>query len=120
MCEERDGRVDQDELCNLIDSRTRVVAISHVQFASGFRADIARLAEAARQNDALLVVDVIQALGVVPTDVEPRRIDVAAGAGHKWLLAPEGVGYLYLSDRARERIEPTLVGWVSVPESGRL
>jgi selenocysteine lyase/cysteine desulfurase len=39
-------------------------------------------------------------------------IDVAAGAGHKWLLTPEGVGYLYLLDRARERIEPTLVGWV--------
>ena len=69
----------------------------------------------ARQHDALFVVDVIQALGVVPTDVEAELIDVAAGAGHKWLLAPEGVGYLYLSDRARERIQPTLVGWISVP-----
>jgi cysteine desulfurase/selenocysteine lyase len=114
MCGERNGRVDQDELCNLIDNRTRLVAISQVQFASGFRANIARLAEAARRKDALLVVDVIQGLGVVPTDVEQEGIDVAAGAGHKWLLTPEGVGYLYLSDRARERIEPTLVGWVSV------
>jgi selenocysteine lyase/cysteine desulfurase len=114
MCEERNGRVDQEEMCNLIDNRTRLVAISQVQFASGFRANIARLAEAARRNDALLVVDVIQGLGVVPTNVEQEAIDVAAGAGHKWLLTPEGVGYLYLSDRARERIEPTLVGWVSV------
>jgi cysteine desulfurase / selenocysteine lyase len=114
MCGERNGRVDQDEMCNLIDNRTRLVAISHVQFASGFRANIARLAEAARRKDALLVVDVIQGLGVVPTNVEQEGIDVAAGAGHKWLLTPEGVGYLYLSDRARERIEPTLVGWVSV------
>ena len=114
MCGERDGRVDQDELCRLIDNRTRLVAISQIQFASGFRADIARLAEAARRYDALLVVDVIQGLGVVPTSVEAEGIDVAAGAGHKWLLTPEGVGYLYLSDRARERIEPTLVGWVSV------
>jgi len=114
MCGERNGRVDQEELCNLIDDRTRLVAISQVQFASGFRANIARLAEATRQRDALLVVDVIQGLGVVPTNVEQEGIDVAAGAGHKWLLTPEGVGYLYLSDRARERIEPTLVGWVSV------
>ena len=114
MCGERNGRVDQDEMCRLIDNRTRLVAISQVQFASGFRADIARLAEAARHYDALLVVDVIQGLGVVPTDVEKEGIDVAAGAGHKWLLTPEGVGYLYLSDRARERIAPTLVGWVSV------
>ncbi|HEX7297039.1 MAG TPA: aminotransferase class V-fold PLP-dependent enzyme [Pyrinomonadaceae bacterium] len=115
MCAERDGRVDQEEMCGLIDDRTRLVAISQVQFASGFRADIARLAEAARRHDALLVVDVIQGLGVIPTNVEREGIDVAAGAGHKWLLTPEGVGYLYLSDRARERIEPTLVGWVSVP-----
>jgi len=114
MCGEQNGRVDQEELCNLIDDRTRLVAISQVQFASGFRANIARLAEATRQKDALLVVDVIQGLGVVPTNVEQEGIDVAAGAGHKWLLTPEGVGYLYLSDRARERIEPTLVGWVSV------
>lgn len=115
MCEERDGRIDFTELSSLIDHNTRVVAISQVQYASGFRMDLERLGRIARQHDALFVVDVIQALGVVPTHVEEEFIDVAAGAGHKWLLAPEGVGYLYLSDRARERIQPTLVGWVSVP-----
>ena len=115
MCEERGGRIDFAELANLIDHNTRVVAISHVQFASGFRMDLERLGRIVRQHDALFVVDVIQALGVVPTDVEAEFIDVAAGAGHKWLLSPEGIGYLYLSDRARERIQPTLVGWVSVP-----
>lgn len=115
MCEERDGRVDLDELIGLIDAKTRVVAISQVQFASGFRVDLERLAKAARGHDALLVVDVIQALGVIPINVDHESVDVAAGAGHKWLLTPEGIGILYLSDRARERIEPTLVGWTSVP-----
>jgi cysteine desulfurase/selenocysteine lyase len=116
MCEERGGRIDLGELESLIDDHTRILTISHVQFASGFRIDLNRLGRAARRHDALFVVDVIQALGVVQTDVEADLIDVAAGAGHKWLLAPEGVGYLYLSDRARERIQPTLVGWVSVPD----
>lgn len=116
MCEERDGRIDLDELIGLIDSKTRVVAISQVQYASGFRADLERIGRAARAHDALLVVDVIQAMGVIPTSVEAELIDVAAAAGHKWLLTPEGVGLLYLSDRARERLEPTLVGWVSVPD----
>jgi selenocysteine lyase/cysteine desulfurase len=115
MCEERAGRIDFTELASLINHNTRVVAISHVQYASGFRMDLERLGRLARQHGALFVVDVIQALGVVPTDVEDEFIDVAAGAGHKWLLSPEGVGYLYLSDRARERIQPTLVGWISVP-----
>jgi cysteine desulfurase/selenocysteine lyase len=116
MCDERDGRIELDELIGLIDEKTRVVAISQVQYASGFRADLERIGRAARAHDALLVVDVIQAMGVMPTSVEAELIDVAAAAGHKWLLTPEGVGLLYLSDRARERLEPTLVGWISVPD----
>jgi selenocysteine lyase/cysteine desulfurase len=116
MCTEREGRVDFNELANMVNSRTRVIAISHVQYASGFRSNLERLGRLAREHEALLVVDVIQSLGVIPLNVEAELIDVAAGASHKWLLAPEGVGYLYLSDRARERIVPTLVGWVSVVE----
>jgi selenocysteine lyase/cysteine desulfurase len=114
-CDEHNGRIDLDELTGLVNQQTRIIAISHVQFASGFRVDLERLGTLARKHDALLVVDTIQALGVVPTDVQGELIDVAAGGGHKWLLSPEGTGYLFLSDRARERIEPTLVGWVSVP-----
>jgi cysteine desulfurase / selenocysteine lyase len=114
VCEERNGRIDLNELTSLIDARTRVVALSHVQYASGFRADLESIGRAERRHDALLVIDLIQSLGVIPIDVENELIDVAAAAGHKWLLTPEGIGLLYLSDRARERIEPTLVGWISV------
>jgi selenocysteine lyase/cysteine desulfurase len=116
FCGERDGRVDMEEMLGLIDNHTRIVAISHVQYGSGFRADLERLGRAARQRDALLVVDVIQAMGAQPINVEAELIDAAAGACHKWLLTPEGIGLLYLSERARERIEPTLVGWMSVPD----
>jgi cysteine desulfurase/selenocysteine lyase len=116
FCEERGGRVDVDEMISLIDEKTRVVAVSQVQYGSGYRADLERLGRAARARDALFVVDVIQALGALPVNVEAQLIDAAAGAGHKWLLTPEGVGLLYLSDRARERIQPTLVGWTSVPQ----
>jgi selenocysteine lyase/cysteine desulfurase len=116
FCEEQDGRVDVDELINLIDDKTRIVAISHVQYGSGFRADLERIGRAARLHDALFVVDVIQAMGALPINVEAEGIDAAAAACHKWLLTPEGVGLLYLSERARERIKPTLVGWMSVPD----
>lgn len=117
FCPEREnGRIDLDEFVSLIDEKTRVVAISAVQYASGFRADLKRIGEAARAVDALLVVDAIQATCVVPIDVEADLIDAAAGASHKWLMSPEGIGYIYLSDRARSRIEPTLVGWISVEQ----
>src|SRR5678816_4170792 len=59
MCEERDARIDFAELSNLIDDHTRIVAISHVQYASGFRMDLERLGRLARQHHALFVVDAI-------------------------------------------------------------
>lgn len=113
FCPERNGRIDLDEFCALIDAQTKVVAISAVQYASGFRADLQKIAKRARAVDALLVVDVIQAMGVNLLDAETDLFDAAAGAFHKWMLSPEGIGFLYLSDRARARVEPTLVGWIS-------
>ncbi len=113
-CPEKDGRIDLDELINLIDSNTKLVSISAVQFGSGFRADLEKIGAAARKVDALFAVDIIQALGTTPFDLPAQMVDIAAGASHKWLCSPEGCGILYLSDRARERVKPTLVGWISV------
>ena len=117
LCPERNGRIDLDEFTNLIDTNTRLVSISAVQYGSGFRANLERMGEAARKVDALFAVDIIQAFGTTPFDLEAQKIDVAAGASHKWLCSPEGCGILFLSDRARTRIEPTLVGWISVADA---
>ena len=116
LCPERNGRIDLDEFIDLIGGNTKLVSISAVQYGSGFRADLERIGRAARKVDALFTVDIIQALGVLPFDLEAQMVDAAAGASHKWLCSPEGCGILYLSDRARDRIEPTLVGWISVGE----
>lgn len=114
LAPERDGRIDLDEFCSLIDSNTRLVTISAVQFASGFQADLARISEAAHGVGALFAVDIIQALGAREFDLPGLGVDIASGASHKWLCAPEGCGHLYLSDEARDRISPTLTGWISV------
>lgn len=116
MCPERDGRIDMDEFVSLIDENTKLVAISAVQFASGFCADLDKIGEAARKVDALFAVDMIQALGTMKLDFPASKVDIASGASHKWLCSPEGCGIFYLSDRARSRVEPTLVGWISVPD----
>ncbi len=114
LCPERNGRIDIDELISLIDPNTKVVAISSVQYASGFKADLERIGRAARDVDALFCVDIIQGFGALPYDLPAQLVDVACGAGHKWLCAPEGCGIIYLSDRARDRVKPTFVGWISV------
>lgn len=114
LCPERDGRIDMDEMVALIDADTKIVAISAVQYASGYRADLERLGRAARAVDALFCVDIIQGFGAMPFDLPAQFVDAACGASHKWLCSPEGCGIIYLSDRARDRIKPTLVGWISV------
>jgi len=114
VCAESDGRIELGELTSLIDENTRLVTISAVQFASGFQSDLQRLAEAAHSVGALFAVDIIQALGARGFDLPALGVDIAAGASHKWLCGPEGCGFLYLSDQAREAVEPTLTGWISV------
>ena len=114
LCPERDGRIDLDEFIALIDANTRLVTISAVQYASGFRADLERVGRAARAVDALFCVDIIQGLGATGYDLPAEFVDAACLASHKWLCAPEGCGIIYLSDRAREMVEPTMVGWISV------
>src|SRR4051812_45477569 len=69
LCPEREARIDLDEFCSMIDHRTRVVALSAVQYASGFKADLERIGQAARAVDALFVVDVIQGLGATSYDL---------------------------------------------------
>ena len=114
--EERDGRIDPEELLGLIDDRTRMLALSSVEYASGFRSDLARLGRACRERGVLFVVDVIQSLGALAIDVEREFVDVAVASSHKWLLGPEGIGILYVSDRVVERLRPVRAGWRSVRE----
>ncbi len=117
LCPEKNGRVDLDEFVGLINKDTKLVSISAVQYGSGFRSHLERIGQAARAVDALFVVDIIQAFGAVSLDLPAQLVDAAAGASHKWLCSPEGCGILYLSDRARERIAPTMVGWISVEDA---
>lgn len=111
---ERDGRLEEEELLALIDERTRVLALSWVQFASGYRCDLARLGRACRERGVLFVVDIIQAWGALALDVEASSIDICCAATHKWVLGPEGLGILYVSDRVLESIRPWRAGWRSV------
>src|SRR3984957_970918 len=72
------------------DRRTKLVALSHMEFASGQRHDLARIGSFCRQNGKLLCVDGIQTMGVLPVDVQAMQIDFLSADGHKWLLGPEG------------------------------
>ena len=114
MVPEHDGRINLDDLAAFIDNRTRVVTISHVEFASGFRNDLKAIGEICRERDIWFVVDAIQSLGVIEVDVKSCDIDILAADGHKWLLAPEGAAIFYCAKDKLDRLINTNVGWSSV------
>lgn len=114
MVPERDGLICIEDIAAAIDERTRVLTISHVEFASGFRNDIATLGQLCRERDIWFVVDAIQGLGVVEVDVKSCNIDILAADGHKWLLAPEGAAIFYCADEKRDQLINTNIGWASV------
>ncbi|MCU0621045.1 MAG: aminotransferase class V-fold PLP-dependent enzyme [Gemmatimonadales bacterium] len=108
------GWPDEDRMVErLRDPRVRCLAVSAVQFASGYRADLVRLSAATRASGAFLVVDAIQALGQLPIDVGEVEIDLLATGGQKWLLSPWGTGFLYVRRALVERLLPPYAGWLA-------
>lgn len=113
MVPERDGRIILDELLAAVTARTRMIALSHVEYASGFRNDVAAIGAFCRERGILFCVDAIQALGVIPVDVEAMKIDFLSADGHKWLLGPEGAGFFYCRKEHLTKLRPE-VGWLNV------
>ena len=92
----------------------KLLAISFVQFLSGYRAPIQVIGEICNSNRCIFLVDAIQGLGVFPVNVRESHIDALAADGHKWLLGPEGCGILYINQALQDRIEPVEFGWTNV------
>jgi selenocysteine lyase/cysteine desulfurase len=91
--------------------RTRLLAISTVHFATGYRFDMKRLADACRTRGVLLSVDAIQGLGAIRFDLAETPADFVTSGGHKWLLSPEGLGFLYCRPDLREQLSLHQFGW---------
>ncbi|MGM1017571.1 MAG: aminotransferase class V-fold PLP-dependent enzyme [Actinomycetota bacterium] len=106
-----DSFVTPDAVAEVLDDEVTAVVVSHVDFRSGFRADLAALRDVIGP-DRLLIVDAVQSFGVIDEDY--RVADVVVGHGYKWLRAGRGTGFAWFSPRARERITPVLSGFGGV------
>jgi selenocysteine lyase/cysteine desulfurase len=114
----RDGLPDEERLLAELDRPdVRVVAVSWVQFASGYRTDLARLGRACRERGIFFVVDAIQGLGGATLDVRETPIDILACGAQKWLLSPWGTGFVYVREELVRQLEPTAVSWMAMSAS---
>lgn len=96
--------------------KTRVVAVSWVSFADGYRHDLASLAEVAHEGGALFCVDAIQGLGAFPLDVRACNIDALYCGGAKWMLALQGVSFFYLRRDLLDALALGEPGWRSMSD----
>lgn len=110
IVEALDYRLPVDHIMSKADERTRVIAVSYVQYGSGFRVDLASLGKRCRENGMRLVVDAIQAIGILRFDARDWGVDAVACGGHKGLLAPFGVGFLYCDEELLRELTPTSIG----------
>lgn len=97
-----------------MDERTRLLAVSAVQWTDGFSLNLQQLGEFCRQNQVLFFVDAIQQLGALQVDVTAAHIDFLAADAHKWLLGPEGIAVFYSHTAARDRLKLLQMGWHSL------
>ena len=114
MVLEEDGRIPLEKLLEAVDSRTRLVTISSVQYASGYRIDLATLGEFCQSKGVFFCVDAIQSLGVFPIDVKAMNIDFLAADAHKWLCGPEGAGAFFVRKEIQGHLRPTCIGGASM------
>lgn len=112
-----DGRVSVDDVCDAVTDDTKLVAISHVQYASGHRIPLRGIAETVHRVRGYLCVDAIQSVGAMPVDVQRDEVDFLAADGHKWMLGPEGCGFFYCREDLCEMLHPAVVGWLNMKDA---
>lgn len=110
----RDYRIAVEDVLERITERTRLVSLSLVEFSTGFRNDIATIANYCHARGILCGIDSMQALGALDIDVQKLGVDFLAGASHKWLLGPQICGILYLSDTLLPQLQLPGRNWCSV------
>ncbi|HEU4993805.1 MAG TPA: aminotransferase class V-fold PLP-dependent enzyme [Gemmatimonadaceae bacterium] len=103
--------VDLDRLMEAIDTRTRLVSISHVLFRSAYIMDVEAICRRAHEVGALVSLDSFHAVGVIPVDVRAIGCDFLTGGVLKWLCGGPGGCFLYVAPDVRNRFAPSLTGW---------
>ncbi|MCX6142807.1 MAG: aminotransferase class V-fold PLP-dependent enzyme [Ignavibacteriales bacterium] len=109
-----DGRVTPELIYSSLQPRTRLLALSAVQFLSGYRADMMLLGDLCRSKGIIFAVDGIQAIGAIKLDVQAMKIDAMAAGAPKWQMGPQGIGFLYLTEELQARVHQKYLGWLSV------
>lgn len=115
--ENKSGKILVEDIESKISPRTKIISISFVEFLNGFRNNLKDIGELCKQHNIIFSVDSIQGVGALPFDVQSCNIDFVSNGGHKWLMGPQGCGFMYIAPKLHEILVPVFAGWLSVKDS---
>ena len=110
----QNGCINLKDIEKKMTPRTRMIALSSVDYLSGFAANLPELGNFCKKKGIFLFVDAIQSLGVIPLDVKECGIHFLSAGGHKWLTGPMGIGILFINKQVNDLLTPFNLGWKSV------
>ncbi|MGM9533878.1 MAG: aminotransferase class V-fold PLP-dependent enzyme [Intestinibacter sp.] len=109
----QNGEIKIQDIFKLVDKNTKVISISFVESSSGFKHNVKEIGEFCNKNNIYLVVDAVQALGVLQVDVKKMNIDFLVGNDYKWMMNYCGSGFAYVSKKIRKDLQQWGAGWMS-------
>ena len=110
----RDHRILAEDIRELADERTRLVALSFVEFYSGYRNDMAAIGQLCDDRGLFFSVDGIQGLGALDFDARATNVDFVSAGAAKWLMGPVGTGFFWCRREFIEHLDPAVAGWMGV------
>jgi len=108
--------IEEDAVMEAVNEKTRAIVISHVEFLTGQRFDLKKLASRVHVTGGILIIDGIQAAGHIPVDVKAFGADVYISGSYKWLLGPMGSAVTYIRKDLVDDLNPGIVGWRSMQD----
>lgn len=112
------GPTPEQNIIDLIDSNTRLISISSVQYASGIKLDLEKIGTVCKNKGILFCIDAIQSLGAAPFDVTANHANFVVADGHKWMLGPEGLALFYCKKDTLPQLTLNQFGWHMVEHQG--
>jgi selenocysteine lyase/cysteine desulfurase len=116
VVQNKKGRLLLEDFEKTIDDNTKCVAVSHVEFATGFKNDLKALSELCQDHNAYFFVDPIQSLGALDIDVHNTHIDFFSSGCYKWLMSELGISIFYIRKDVLKQFNPVDIGWFSLKD----
>ncbi|MFC2088633.1 aminotransferase class V-fold PLP-dependent enzyme [Calditrichota bacterium] len=113
----RYGKILLEDIDSAITPKTKLLSISFVEFLNGFRNNLYEIGKICKAKDIVFSVDGIQGIGALQFDVQKFGVDFVSNGGHKWLMGPQGCGFMYISPELHTKLTPIFAGWLSVKDS---